>query len=385
MENYLNRYKEIRKTTESICEPLQTEDYVAQPIADVSPPKWHLAHTTWFFETFLLKEHSKGYREFHPQYAFLFNSYYVSAGKRMLRPNRGNMTRPTVMEIYQYRKYVDIAVGELLSKPITEEVKNILEIGFNHEQQHQELLFYDIKYILGHNPLFPVYDKGFEEYFTEDWEQDWVQINKGNYKVGFEGKGFSFDNEHNQHEVHIEEAKISNRLVTNGEYAEFIEAKGYQNHAYWHSDAQAWLEENSCSAPLYWHKIEGKWHYYTLAGLKPINEKAPLMHINFYEAHAYAEWKGLRLPTEFEWETAANLFDWGKRWEHTGSAYLPYPGYKKPAGAIGEYNGKFMVNQMVMRGSSRATSKNHSRKTYRNFFHPHLQWHFSGIRLAKDL
>lgn len=385
MENYLNRYQEIRKTTESICEPLETEDYVAQPISDVSPPKWHLAHTTWFFETFLLKEFSKDYREFHPQFAFLFNSYYVSAGERMLRPNRGNMTRPTVEEIYQYRKYVDVAVGELLSHIITDEMKNILEIGFNHEQQHQELLFYDIKYILGHNPLFPAYDKGFEEYFTEDWEHDWVHINKGNYKIGFEGKGFSFDNEHNYHEVHLEGAKISNRLVTNGEYAEFIEAKGYENHKHWHSDARAWLEETGISAPLYWHKIDGKWHYYTLAGLKPINKDAPLMHISFYEAYAFAEWKGLRLPTEFEWETASNLFDWGKRWEHTGSAYLPYPGYKKPAGAIGEYNGKFMVNQMVMRGASRATSINHSRKTYRNFFHPHLQWHFSGIRLAKDL
>jgi ergothioneine biosynthesis protein EgtB len=385
MENYLNRYQEIRKTTESICEPLETEDYVAQPISDVSPPKWHLAHTTWFFETFLLKEFSKNYREFHPQYAFLFNSYYVGAGERMLRPNRGNMTRPTVEEIYQYRKYVDVAVGELLSHIITDEMKNILEIGFNHEQQHQELLFYDIKYILGHNPLFPAYDKGFEEYFIEDWEHDWVHINKGNYKIGFEGKGFSFDNEHNFHEVHLEGAKISNKLVTNGEYAEFIEAKGYENHEFWHSDARAWLEETGISSPLYWHKMDGKWHYYTLAGLKPINKDAPLMHISFYEAYAFAEWKGMRLPTEFEWETAANLFDWGKRWEHTGSAYLPYPGYTKPAGAIGEYNGKFMVNQMVMRGSSRATSLNHSRKTYRNFFHPHLQWHFSGIRLAQDL
>ncbi|WP_340153718.1 ergothioneine biosynthesis protein EgtB [uncultured Marivirga sp.] len=385
MQNYFNRYQEIRKTTEGICEPLQIEDYVAQPTEDVSPPKWHLAHTTWFFETFLLKKFSKEYKEFHPQFAFLFNSYYVSAGERMLRPNRGNMTRPTVKEIYQYRKYVDIAVGELLSQIITDEMKNILEIGFNHEQQHQELLFYDIKYILGHNPLFPVYDKGFEEYFTEDWEQDWVQINKGNYKIGFEGKRFSFDNEHKYHEVHLEGAKISNRLVTNGEYAEFIEDKGYEKHTFWHSDARAWLEETGISAPLYWHKIEGDWYYYTLAGLKPIDKSAPLMHISFYEAYAFAEWKGLRLPTEIEWETASNLFDWGKRWEHTASAYLPYPGYKKPEGAIGEYNGKFMVNQMVMRGSSRATSINHSRKTYRNFFHPHLQWHFSGIRLAKDL
>ena len=385
MENYLNRYLEIRKTTESICQPLQIEDFVAQPVADVSPPKWHLAHTTWFFETFLLKEFLPKYEAFDPQFAFLFNSYYVSAGERMLRPNRGNMTRPTVEKIYQYRKYVDDAVKDLLSNPPQEGMKNILEIGFNHEQQHQELLFYDIKYILGHNPLFPVYDKNFEEYFIETQEQNWIQINKGNYKIGFEGNGFSFDNEHNRHEIHLEGGSISNRLVTNGEYAEFIAAKGYENHEFWHSDARAWLAETGISAPLYWHKEEGKWHYYTLSGFKPIVEEAPLMHISYYEAYAFAEWKGMRLPTEFEWETASNLFDWGKRWEHTASAYLPYPGYKKPPGAIGEYNGKFMVNQMVLRGASRATSKNHSRKTYRNFFHPHLQWQFNGIRLAKNL
>lgn len=385
MENYLNRYQEIRKTTESICEPLQIEDYVIQPTPDVSPPKWHLAHTTWFFETFLLKEFSKDYKEFHPKFGYLFNSYYISIGDRALRTERGYMTRPTVEEVYQYRKHVDFAVAELLSRIITDEMKNVLDIGFNHEQQHQELLFYDIKYILGHNPLFPVYDKGFEEYFTEDQAQDWLQINKGNYPIGFEGKGFSFDIEHNHHEVHLEEAQISNRLVTNGEYAEFIEVKGYENHNYWHSDAMKWLETSKIANPLYWHKIDGQWNYYTLAGLKPINESAPLMHVSYYEAHAFAEWKGLRLPTEFEWETASNLFDWGRRWEHTESAFLPYPGYKKAGGAIGEYNGKFMVNQMVMRGASRATAKNHSRKTYRNFFHPHLQWHFSGIRLAKDL
>ncbi len=385
MSDPLKRFKEVRKHSIDICKTLATEDFVAQPIADVSPPKWHLAHTTWFFETFLLVEHVKSYKVFDPQFAFLFNSYYVSAGERMLRPNRGNMTRPTVEEIYKYRQYVDQAMEDFLSSGLNETLHGVLEIGLNHEQQHQELLIYDIKYILGHNPLFPFYDENFVEYEPEKRKQEFIAIQKGNYKIGYEGSDFAFDNERERHEVHLEGAQISNKLVTNAEYEEFIESGGYEDHQFWHSDARSWLEETGINAPLYWHKEDGKWHHYTLSGFKEIIEDAPLMHISFYEAYAFAEWKGMRLPTEFEWEVAADQLKWGQRWEFTGSAYLPYPGYKKPPGAIGEYNGKFMVNQMVLRGSSLATPANHERKTYRNFFHPHLQWQFNGIRLAKDL
>ncbi len=385
MNKHQERYQKVRSHSEVICKPLQIEDYVAQPTQDVSPPKWHLAHTSWFFETFLLKPNLINYKEFDAQYAFLFNSYYVAAGERMLRPNRGNMTRPTVDDIYQYRAHVDKHMMDLLSGELSTENDNILEIGFNHEQQHQELLYYDIKYILGHNPLFPVYEANFEEYKLEQEPAGFVDIAKGNYKIGSNNAGFSFDNEHGRHEVHLEGASVSKQLVTNGDYLEFIAAKGYENHTYWHSDARAWLDESGINKPLYWHKQEGKWYYYTFQGLKPIDENAPLMHVSFYEAFAFAEWKGMRLPTEFEWETAADLLNWGSRWEYTASAYLPYPRYKKPEGAIGEYNGKFMINQMVLRGSSLVTSPNHSRKTYRNFFHPHLQWHFNGIRLAKNL
>ncbi len=385
MSESLEKYRTVRKHSIDICKPLATEDFVAQPVADVSPPKWHLAHTTWFFETFLLVEHMKGYQVFDPQFAFLFNSYYVSAGERMLRPNRGNMTRPTVEKIYKYRHYVDQAMEEFLSSDIDNSLASVLEIGLNHEQQHQELLIYDIKYILGHNPLFPVYDKNFKEYEPENQKQDFITLGKGNYKIGYDGDGFAFDNERERHEIHLEGAQISNKLVTNGEFEEFIESGSYADHQFWHSDARAWLEESKIKAPLYWHKEAGEWNHYTLAGYKKISKDAPLMHISFYEAYAFAEWKGMRLPTEFEWEVAADQLKWGQRWEFTGSAYLPYPGYKKPPGAIGEYNGKFMVNQMVLRGASLATPANHERKTYRNFFHPHLQWQFNGIRLAKDL
>jgi ergothioneine biosynthesis protein EgtB len=385
MNQSLKKYQAVRKHSINICSHLAIEDFVAQPIADVSPPKWHLAHVTWFFETFLLVEHCKGYKVFDPQFAFLFNSYYVSAGERMLRPDRGNMTRPTVSEIYKYREYVDQAMEEFLSTELSDTLSPILEIGLNHEQQHQELLLYDIKYILGHNPLFPVYDKKFEEYRVENLKQQFIPVKKGNYKIGHQGAGFAFDNERERHEVHLEGAQISNKLVTNGEYAEFIESGAYADHQFWHSDARTWIEENAITAPLYWHKEAGEWHHYTLAGYKKIVRDAPVMHISFYEAFAFAEWKGMRLPTEFEWEVVEDQLDWGQRWEFTGSAYLPYPGYKRPPGAIGEYNGKFMVNQMVLRGSSLATAENHSRKTYRNFFHPHLQWQMNGIRLAKDL
>ena len=376
-------FQKIRAQTERICRPLQTEDYVLQPIGDVSPPKWHLGHTTWFFETFLLLPYLKGYKAYNPDYNFVFNSYYESVGARVIRTNRGNLSRPTVKEIYAYRHFVDDAMEEFLNGELTDEQKNILLLGFNHEQQHQELLCTDIKYILGHNPLFPAYnDSGIEEIFVEP-KKEWLQIPEGIYEIGYEGEGFCFDNELKRHKVYLQAYKIQSGLVTNEEYLQFMEGGGYKNFRFWHSDGWEWVKTTAAKAPLYWHFIEGEWHYYTLSGLKKVQPQQPVTHINYYEASAFAAWKGMRLPTETEWETAAPKFSWGKRWEWTESAYLPYPGFKKADGAIGEYNGKFMVNQMVLRGASVATAKGHERSTYRNFFQPNLQWQFTGIRLAK--
>jgi ergothioneine biosynthesis protein EgtB len=259
----------------------------------------------------------------------------------------------------------------------------LLELGLNHEQQHQELLLTDIKYILGHNPLFPPYDDQFIEATTSKFSAGFIKLNAGVYDIGFSGPGFHFDNEESKHKVYLDTFEIASQLVTNEEYLQFIEAGGYQQSKYWHSDAWTWVKENDIAGPLYWHSIDGKWYRYALPGLEVINGADPVTHISFYEAAAYAEWAGMRLPTEYEWEIACDQFKWGQRWEHTNSAYLPYPGFLKPAGAIGEYNGKFMVNQMVLRGASVATPKGHSRKTYRNFFNPHLQWQFTGIRLCK--
>ncbi|MEQ9414818.1 MAG: ergothioneine biosynthesis protein EgtB, partial [Cyclobacteriaceae bacterium] len=344
--------------------------------------KWHMAHTTWFFEEFFLAKFSDGYERFHPRYAFLFNSYYESVGERVLRPNRGNMSRPTVDEIKDYRQYVDEHMKELIPQ-LNNESLQLLELGLNHEQQHQELMLTDIKYVFGHNPLFPVYDEQFEETPNRKAESGFVSIDEGVYEVGFEGDGFHFDNERERHKVYLNRFEISKSLVTNAEYKEFIEVGAYQNPKYWHSDAWAWINENKITQPLHWHQIDNKWYRYALSGLRVLDGDEPVTHISFYEAYAFAEWSGMRLPTEFEWEVASDQFTWGQRWEHTNSAYLPYPGFLKPEGAIGEYNGKFMVNQMVLRGSSVATPAGHGRKTYRNFFHPHLQWQFSGIRLCK--
>jgi ergothioneine biosynthesis protein EgtB len=266
---------------------------------------------------------------------------------------------------------------------LEDEALDLLELGLNHEQQHQELLLTDIKFILGHNPLFPVYHDKFQETESGAHKDGHIEIGEGIFEVGYSGKGFHFDNEEKCHKVHLETFQIAKNLVTNEEYLGFIKDGGYQNAKYWHSDGWTWLKEHDVSHPLYWHFIDDEWRRYSLSGLETISANDPVTHISFYEASAFAEWAGMRLPTEFEWEVASDQFDWGQRWEHTNSAYLPYPGFLKPEGAIGEYNGKFMINQMVLRGSSIATPKGHSRKTYRNFFHPHLQWQFSGIRLCK--
>ncbi len=377
------KYLEVRNRTEALCKPLQIEDYVPQPVAFASPPKWHLAHSTWFFEEMILKRNLDSYREFHPDFGFLFNSYYNTIGERTFRADRGNITRPGVSEVYAYRAYVDRGMMELLSKEISNELRALIELGLNHEQQHQELLITDFKYTLGHNPIFPVYDESFNLLADSNSSYGWLAMEEGIYEIGHDGGAFCFDNELNKHRVYLHEFEISHALVTNGEYMEFMEAGGYSRFECWLDEGWSWLNENQITSPLYWHKINGKWHYFTLAGLKEVDPDAILGHVSYYEAQAYASWRGLRLPTEFEWEAASENLDWGKRWEWTNSAYLPYPGFKTAEGAVGEYNGKFMINQMVLRGASVATAPNHSRKTYRNFFHPHFQWQYSGIRLAK--
>ena len=378
----ISAYTKVRQRTESICAPLETEDYVVQPIEDVSPPKWHLGHTTWFFEQFVLIPHVENYQVFDADFNFIFNSYYETVGERILRTNRGNLSRPTVDRIYAYRKFVDEQMEQHLPFILNEEIEHILTIGLNHEEQHQELLITDIKYILGHNPLLPAYGY-FQGHLPIQENEEWLKMERGQFEIGSQGKAFCFDNELNSHSVFLEEYTIRNTLVSNDEYVEFIEAGAYTNFNLWHSEGWDWVQKNQISSPLYWHKINGKWQHYTLEGLQEVNLRAPVTHISYFEAFAFAQWKECRLPTEFEWEAANRHFHWGERWEWTESAYLPYPGYKKPDGALGEYNGKFMVNQKVLRGASVATSPNHSRATYRNFFQPHLRWQFTGIRLAK--
>lgn len=377
-------FLETRQYTEDLCKPLEIEDYVVQPIVDVSPPKWHLGHTSWFFEEFILKPHKPNYRIFNKDFAFVFNSYYENVGKRVLRTDRGNLSRPSVAKVYDYRQYVTNEMKDFLSSGITKEVEEVLLIGIHHEKQHQELLVTDIKYILGNNPLFPKYNDSFSENTIQNFKQEWIDMEEGIYEIGHNKlEEFCYDNELNRHKVYLQKYKISNNLVTNAEYLEFIEAGGYTDFNLWHAEGLDWVKTNNIKAPMYWHNIEGQWHQYTLQGLQELNLEAPLSHISYYEAFAYAQWKGCRLPTEFEWETAQEKFAWGSRWEWTESAYLPYPGYAKAPGAIGEYNGKFMVNQKVLRGGSVATPIKHTRSTYRNFFQTNLRWQFTGLRLAK--
>jgi ergothioneine biosynthesis protein EgtB len=382
MNEFLSKYLMIRQHSETICKPLQTEDYVVQPVPDVSPPKWHLGHTTWFFETFLLKKYLADYKDFNPDYNYVFNSYYETVGNRVIRTDRGNLSRPTVADIYAYRKYVDQSMEQLLSGEILPELEELLELGFNHEQQHQELLATDIKYILGNNPLLPAYTDIVPEKHNHQPESE-IVVNAGIYEIGFNGTGFCFDNELGRHQVFLPGYKISNRLVSNQDYLQFINERGYQNFVHWHAEGWDWVKTKQVNAPMYWYHINNVWHQYTINGLQPLDLNQPVCHISYYEAFAFASWKGKRLPTEFEWEVAAQKFQWGERWEWTESAYLPYPGFKKASGAIGEYNGKFMVNQKVLRGASEVTPAGHSRISYRNFFHPPLRWQYTGIRLAE--
>lgn len=371
-----------RQTTEKICSPLETEDYVVQPIINVSPPKWHLAHTTWFFEQFILVKFATNYKIFHHDFSFLFNSYYNNMGERSLRENRGFMTRPTVAKIYEYRKYVTQELAQLLDNNPSNELLNLVEIGINHEQQHQELLAYDIKYILGTQPTFPSIGELFK-LKEETQKQQWFLFKEGVYEIGHQGNDFCFDNELPVHKVYIQDFEISNRLITNAEYIEFIEAGGYEDFNLWHDEGWHFIQNNQIKSPLYWHNKNGVWQHYHFDGLETINPKLPVSHISMYEAYAFAAWKGMRLPTEFEWEIASQKLQWGQLWEWTNSAYIPYPGFTQDGSALGEYNGKFMMNQMVLRGASVATPQGHARATYRNFFHASSQWIFSGIRLVK--
>lgn len=387
---------------------------VVQPIVDVSPPKWHLGHTTWFFEKMILDEYFKGYQVYHPEYNYVFNSYYESIGKRVLRTDRGNLTRPTTEEVYKYRTYVDEQMAHFLDtfSELPQKISDLLELGLQHEQQHQELLVYDIKYILGNNPLFPAYTKKELVSSAESRPLSFLPVTAGNYSIGHQQEGFCFDNELGVHQVYLHDFEIADRLITNGEYLEFIEAGGYQNFKYWYMEAWAWVQENKEFAPMHWHQIDGQWHQYTFFGLQKLNLHEPVTHISQYEAAAFAQWRGMRLATEFEWEVACSQYEsimhpqanfieganlssqtaekdhfqfYGDTWEWTNSAYLPYPYFKTETGPVGEYNGKFMINQMVLRGGSFATPKDHIRPSYRNFFHPQLKWHFTGIRLAKHV
>jgi ergothioneine biosynthesis protein EgtB len=412
--NYLNRYHAVRSQTERVCAPLVPEDYVVQSMPDVSPTKWHLAHASWFFETFLLGPHAPGYQPFNPHFAYLFNSYYVTVGNRHCRQNRGLLSRPTVAEVYAYRQHVDRAMERYIqSAPASQlaELASVLEIGLHHEQQHQELMLTDIKHVFWVNPMRPAYHPEPAAPGGAVPPMRWVKFDEGTHRVGHDGSGFAFDNESPRHRVFLEPFQLGSRLVTNGEYKRFIEDGGYRRADLWLSMGWANVQQEGWAAPLYWIEQDGQWLNHTLFGLRPVNDDEPVCHVSYFEADAYARWAGARLPSEFEWEVASqsapiegNFVESGRHhptplsddreglrqmfgdvWEWTRSAYLAYPGYQPTAGALGEYNGKFMCNQFVLRGGSCATPGSHIRRTYRNFFPPDARWQFQGFRLARDL
>ena len=407
----LQQYLKLRETSLKICAPLGVEDHNLQPMPDASPAKWHLAHTTWFFETFVLSQYMDGFRPYHPAFRNLFNSYYNAVGDRPLRTMRHILSRPSLDEVHAYRSYVDEAMVHLLTLELPQAARELIELGINHEQQHQELIVTDVKNGLWANPLRPAYRVRPDHPASGASEAvpplAWHSFREGMYSAGFEGSSFAFDNEGPRHNVYLQNFRLASRLVTNGEYLDFIRDGSYSNALLWLSDGWDCVRNNQWNAPLYWEQRDGEWWNYTVEGLQPVRLNEPVCHISFYEANAYANWAGARLPSEFEWEVAArsrpvtgnflesgnlhpqpaNAADgleqmFGDVWEWTGSAYTPYPGFKPAAGAVGEYNGKFMCNQMVLRGGSCATPQSHIRTTYRNFFPPHVRWQFMGVRLA---
>lgn len=357
-----------------------------QSMPDVSPTKWHLAHTTWFFETFILGNFDPDYKVFDGTYNYLFNSYYNAVGERQPRPKRGMLTRPPLSDVMRYREHVTAAMEKLARHDDREEIHRLLELGCYHEQQHQELLLTDIKHVLFQNPLKPAYSKTPPDGPSETSKMKWQSFDEGIYEIGCPGKAFSFDCEGPRHKVYLEKFEIADRPVTNGEYLEFIKDKGYQTASLWLADGWTDILEHETTCPLYWANLGDGWHEFTLRGGHPLNPGSPVCHLTYYEAEAFSRWAGARLPTEAEHEVMAvknGITEAGQVWEWTGSAYLPYPGFKAPEGAVGEYNGKFMCGQMVLRGGSGATPQGHWRPTYRNFFYPASQWQFTGVRLAK--
>jgi ergothioneine biosynthesis protein EgtB len=399
----LQRYRGVRAYTEMLASLMSPEDQVVQSMPDASPAKWHRAHTTWFFETFLLKPQLSGYRVFRQGYEFLFNSYYEAVGPRIARASRGLLTRPAASEISEYRAHVDRAMESLLAN-LEPKVAALVELGLHHEQQHQELMLTDIKHAFAANPLRPALAAAAADTATLLPPLHWQEFSRGVHVVGSRGEGFSFDNETPAHEVLLQGFRIASRPVAVAEYLEFMTDGGYQQAEFWLSDGWALVQQENWEAPLYWERRAGQWTQFSLYGMRALQGAEPVCHISYYEACAYAAWAGKRLPTEFEWEVAARSAQTAPPasepmfhpaplrqgfvqdvWEWTGSAYLPYPGFRTAAGAVGEYNGKFMVNQMVLRGRSCATPSGHERLGYRNFFGPAARWQFSGLRLAEDI
>ncbi|HVV60735.1 MAG TPA: ergothioneine biosynthesis protein EgtB [Pseudolabrys sp.] len=386
---WLRAFRTVRAETEKRAAPLTPEDQIVQSMPDASPTKWHRAHVTWFFEQFLLVPHDRAYKIFDARFPFLFNSYYVAAGPRHARPQRGLITRPNGADVTAYRAHVDAAVERLIgsvSAAGAGEVFRILEIGLHHEQQHQELLLTDILHAFAQNPTNPAYDPEWKMPRHARGQGGYVTVPAGIHPIGHDGEGYCFDNETPRHETLLQDVRLGRHLVTNAEWLKFIEAGAYETPSLWLSDAWATIQAEGWEAPGYWRRVDGAWHSMTLAGLKPVDPAAPVCHISYYEADAFARFAGKHLPTEQEWEVAARagLIEdaFGVAWQWTRSAYLPYPGYRAADGALGEYNGKFMISQMVLRGSSLATPADHERVTYRNFFYPPARWQFSGLRLA---
>jgi ergothioneine biosynthesis protein EgtB len=382
-------YLTVRNETERRAAPLSPEDQQIQSMPDASPAKWHRAHTTWFWEQFLLGQHVPGYRPFHPDFAFLFNSYYVSAGPRHARNQRGDITRPSADEVGAYRQHVDAAVLAFFQgagEDKIREVAPLVEVGLNHEQQHQELMFTDILHAFAQNPTYPAYDPDWRFPAATRGGDDWLTLNEGIHTVGHVDDSFHFDNEKPAHRALVGPVKIARNLVTNREWLAFMRDGGYRTATLWLMDGFAAASKDDWQAPGHWREVDGEWLVMTLAGLQPVDPDAAVCHVSYYEADAFARWAGRHLPTEMEWEVAARaggLNDaFGIVWQWTRSSYSPYPGYRAIEGALGEYNGKFMVNQLVLRGSSLATPEGHSRVTYRNFFYPHHRWQFTGLRLA---